>query len=239
MSLGVKGKPIRQFSVSSPVLTVRRFAKTDTPEEMQCDVVRFGVMHAGPFQSLQHNQSQSISPPPCRLAHHCSLVTQTLRDRPAKQFGNSPARILRSPWSPPLSRMRIQTLPWPSHAEVSMHAKMRFAAVTHHSVQKSYESLDTPSKEPGFVLPDPTQARFPEPARRKGWQPKARLPQRKPLQRPREDPGKAGQRIHAWLCKHHNQTVISAALLTPDAAGQNFVLRHYFLHFLQREVFCH
>lgn len=52
MSRGVKGEPIRQFSVSSPVLTVRRLAKTDTPEEMQCDVVKFGVMHAGPFKAF-------------------------------------------------------------------------------------------------------------------------------------------------------------------------------------------
>lgn len=92
---------------------------------------------------------------------------------------------------------------------------------------------------PRFVLPDPTQARFPGPARRVAKTPKALLPQRKSLQFRREDPGKAGQRIHAWLCKHHNETVISAALFIPDLADLAFHSCEIFLFSIfQRELIC-
>lgn len=139
MNRGVKGEPIRQFSVSSPVLTVRRLAKTDTPEEMQCDVVKFGVMHAGPFKASAQPEPEHLAstasacPPP--FACHANSTRSTSETIRKQSRSNSPLA-----WSPPLSRMRASRL---SHAEVSMHAKCD-SRLSPPNSKKATKSLDPP-----------------------------------------------------------------------------------------------
>lgn len=145
---------------------------SDTTGEVQCDAVKFSVVHAW------HNQSQSISNRPCRLAYYCSLVTQSLRDRPAKQVGNRPAPNSPLVWSSPLSRKRIQT-PLAKPRWCINARGLRFAAVSQYKNTRGLPKLRF-TQAPGSSFQIPHRLDFRDP--RGGWQtPKARLPHETPF----------------------------------------------------------
>lgn len=135
---------------------------------------------------------------------------------------------------PPLSRNAHPDLPWPSHAEVSMHAKC--------DTRQSLNSRDLPKlrcpPRPGFVLPDPTQARFPGPARRMGAKQRRGFRNVNPFGSQGKTPA---MRDNAFMrgCVNTTKYEFSCANYSLRTLRISiFIRRHFFLQFLQRMVVC-